>query len=174
MTPVLLRSTTDPKEAIVVAPDGDPVGIVGEGENRTVLYRSHDALYGAPVRKVPLAEYETAVRRLATLRANLLHDALEVWRLRHDNLYPNPGSDIAAVLKDTTRSGDTAPNERFLDPVTGKATFTYLYRGSVNGEHSPLFSLGTIGGRVVFYMGGYHSHWVADGTPIPATEPTEP
>ncbi|MBC8138230.1 MAG: hypothetical protein H8F28_20310 [Fibrella sp.] len=170
-TPVLLRSATDPKEAVVIAPDGEPVGVLGDGENLTVLYRSNDALYGVALRKVPRTEYETAVRNLAKLRADALRSALAVWRLQHDNAFPAPGTDIALLLSPTKQPVGSTPDELFLDPLTGKSAFTYLYRGSVDGENVPLFSLSSVGGRYVSYTTGYRAHWVADGTPIPATEP---
>jgi hypothetical protein len=170
VSPVLLQSAADPKNKMVVAPDGEPVGIVGDNETMTLLYRSHDALCGVALRKAPRSEYETAVRRLSRLRANGINDDLAVWRLGHGNQYPNPGTDIAVLFRDKpVVTGDAA--ERFLDPITGKPAFTYLYRGSVGGESTPLFSFASVGGRFVFYTGGYQSHWIPDGTPIPPTEP---
>ncbi len=171
VSPVLLRSATDEKESVLLAPDGDPVGVVGTRDNLTVLYRANDALYAVTLHKTSRAVYETALRVVARQRAGKLQMALGVWKLQHDNQFPNLGADVATLIAVDINMTRFAPDESFRDPATGKTSFAYLYHGSDGEASVPLFSLSTLDGRYVLYTTGYRPHWVPNGTPVPATEP---
>ena len=172
LSPVLIRSATDETETALVALHGDPVGVLGAGENLTVLYHANDALYGVALKRTARADYEQALRGVSRLNALGLLMQLKVWEARNDNQVPPPQSDIPALLRDAAKETDQVDNDHlFLDPITGKPAFTYLYTAPGGDTSTPLFSLATIGGRFVAYTKGFAIHFIADGAPIPSLEP---